>query len=307
MAGELAVVVVNYGSSTLLEQNLTRIQASARTARIVVVDNRTTTGELDAVTSLALEHRWELVVLPTNRGFGGGMNEGVRRARELGSTEFLLVNPDAWLDADCLSALRRRLGEDRLTLVAPVIRRPDGSTWFEGSEMLLADGSMRRCPGLRASPAARPWLTGAVLLLSAELWERVGGFDERYFLYWEDVDLSHRVVQEGGRLVVAEDAVALHDEGGTQEAGSDRGRSAVYYYYNIRNRMLYALLHLDADTRRQWLRSSPAAARDILLRGGRRQFLHPVGPLRAAARGLWDGWRLVRTRRIAGEVVSAGR
>ena len=44
------------------------------------------------------------------------------------------------------------------------------------------------------------WLTGASLAMSITLWEQVGGFDERYFLYWEDVDLSWRILQAGGEL-----------------------------------------------------------------------------------------------------------
>ena len=166
-------------------------------------------------------------------------------------------------------------------------------------------------PGSTVSRRAVPWLSGACLLVSRELWGRVGGFDEDYFLYWEDVDLSVRVSRAGGRLVVERTATAVHDEGGTQrldvpgdplDVGSSRsgvasrGKSEAYYYYNIRNRLLFAAKHLEPRDRRRWTRTSYAGAKQILLRGGRRQFLRPVKPMRAAIRGSLDGVKALRCR-----------
>ena len=77
-----------------------------------------------------------------------------------------------------------------------------------------------------------------------------------------------------GALVLAREAVAVHDEGGThrdRDADAGPAKSDTYYYYNIRNRLLYTALQLDAGARRRWVATAPAAARAIVLRGGDRK------------------------------------
>jgi glycosyltransferase involved in cell wall biosynthesis len=102
---------------------------------------------------------------------------------------------------------------------------------------------------------------------------------------------------------VADDIVAVHDEGGTQ-VRPDRGArrtadfSREYYYFNIRNRLLFAELHLDAAGRRSWYLHSARESYRILLRGiGKRQFLPPWRPIALAARALRDGRSLGRAAR----------
>ncbi len=296
----LAIVVVNYGSHDLLETNLVPVSRHTPDAKIVVVDSYSGPAERASVERLAASHGWVTILPPTNVGFGGGMNLGVAKAAELGARCFLLLNPDAVLDASSLQTLRTAVKADPLTLLAPKIFRSDGSVWFDGADLDLTDGSTRAS---RKSPASAkdtsvPWLTGACLMVSDELWRLVGGFDERYFLYWEDVDFSYRVLSAGARIRVVHEAPAVHDEGGTHAdaaAGSaSRSKSATYYYYNVRNRLLFAGLHLGPDVQRAWKRAAVRAARDILLRGGRRQFLKPLVPLRAAVSGTLDGLRLAR-------------
>ena len=187
-----------------------------------------------------------------------------------------------------------------LTLVSPTIVRPDGQVWFDGIDLDVDRGEMRsRRSAGPAPPRVEEWLVGTCLMLSKTLWERVGGFDERYFLYWEDVDFSRRVAASGGGLRVDPVAIAVHQEGGSQQAHVQdnpraRAKSLNYYYYNVRNRLLYAAIHLDTPDQVRWRRSAIRAAYRILLQGGRRQFVHPLPPLRAAAAGVIDGRRILR-------------
>lgn len=298
--GPLAVVVVNYGSHRLLEANLVPVARHTPGLLVVVVDSFSTGAEREAVRRQASEHGWHTVLPETNVGFGAGMNLGMGRALALGATAALLLNPDATVDAAGLDRLRRRVADDPMALVSPVVERPDGSVWFSGAELCLDDGTVRaRRPGTDSDARrAVPWLSGACLMVSAPLWRRLGGFDPEYFLYWEDVDLSHRARLAGARLVVDPGARAVHAPGGTQGGGA-RAKSETYYYYNIRNRLLFAARHLDETDRRRWARTVLPTAWAILLRGGRRQFLRPRAPLTAAARGVRDGLRIARTTRRA--------
>ncbi len=295
----LAVVVVNYGSADLVRENVLPLVERLDDALLVIVDNRTTDAERERVRGLAghPSTRVHGVYPDANTGFGTGMNIGVAAARDLGAREFLLLNPDATIEPDQLAVLRGAVAADPLALVAPLILRPDGSTWFRGSDLYLADGRIRSAARRAQHPglAVEPWLTGACLLVTDDLWTRVGGFSDDYFLYWEDVDLSRKVVEAGGSLRVVEEAVAVHAEGGTQSAGhasAGQAKSGTYYYHNVRNRLLYGARHLDAATLRRWRLLTPVVAYEVLLQGGRRQFAHPVAPVSAAVRGIVDGYRL---------------
>lgn len=302
MANQLCVLVVNYRSTKLLEQNLTEVEKAARavdpTAAIVVVDNWSTTRERHAARKMAADNGWVLVEPDVNLGFGGGVNVGVSRSLELGASEVLVINPDAWIDETSLRRLHSAAAENRNTLLSPVVEDPEGGTWFAGNDLLLEDGTIQAASrrGQECEAGLQPWLSGACLWITREVWELSGGFDEEYFLYWEDIDFSHRVTAAGGTLKVLRDAVAVHDEGGTQRENPDRSRakSELYYYYNIRNRMMFAVKHLGPEAIRRWRRFIPRTAWAVMLRGGRRQFLHSLVPTRGLLRGVWSAMRLAR-------------
>lgn len=302
----LAVVVVSYGSADLLAANLAPLTRDLPGALTVVVDNRTTDDERARLRRLAADEDWLLVEPDTNLGFGLGMNAGAEAALAAGADALLLLNPDATIAPDdvatLLAAARAETGADADgpgALVAPRILRPDGSVWFDGSDLHLGDGriSATRKRAELGVTDAELWLSGACLALSAGLWRTIGGFGDGYFLYWEDVELSYRARRAGARVLVVPEATAVHAEGGTQGAGhehSGQAKSATYYYFNIRNRLVFAARNLDAATVARWRRASLPIAYEVLLQGGRRQFLRPVAPLRAAFRGVRDGLRATR-------------
>jgi GT2 family glycosyltransferase len=205
------------------------------------------------------------------------------------------LNPDASIDEASLRAIVDTAHDTR-NLVSPRIVTGAGRDWFTGADLYLDDGTIagRARRDNNAGRPRREWATGACFALSTAVWAELGGFDEDYFLYWEDIDFSHRLLDAGGALVLA-DAVVVHDEGGTHRArGADRAKSPTYYYYNIRNRMMYATKHLDVAGVRRWGRSAPRVAYRVLLQGGRRQLLS-TAPWWALFRGLRDARGVART------------
>jgi GT2 family glycosyltransferase len=300
---QTAIVVVNYGSSGLLEESLAPLTRSDPNLLGVVVDNATTSAERDRVVELAAREGWLTVLPDGNTGFGGGMNVGVARAREAGARHFLLLNPDAAIDAGAVAELRSESDARPLALLSPRILRPDGSLWFAGSDLYLDDGRIRSRRRRLEGARVEPWLSGACLFVSDALWQRVGGFDEEFFLYWEDVDLCRRVTDVGGTLEVAEGVTAVHAQGGTQgSAGASsagQAKSSTYYYYNIRNRLLFGARHLGPDDLRRWRAASWPIAWEVLLQGGRKQLLTTPSTLLVGYRAVRDG------RRIADEALRA--
>lgn len=295
-ASRVAVLVVNYGSHGLLADNLAALSSSVPGLRVVVTDNHTSLEERQAVSTLAGRHGWDAVLLDTNVGFGAGVNRAAEAAPSEVDT-FVMLNPDAVLDVDSLTVLVEHARAHPRDLAAPQVRRPDGGSWSSGSDLVLETGQMRgwrRRPADALPASYQPWLSGACLAVSRTLWDEVGGFDEDYFLYWEDVDLSRRVLGVGGELALLDTATAVHDEGGThRRLGETRAKSPVYYYYSARNRLVFAAKHLPPDARRRWLRSSGSAGIELLSQGGRRQLVHPMRTVVPVVRGIRDGRRVM--------------
>lgn len=324
---DVAVVVVNFGSHELLRENLSACAPVGSPITTVIVDSFHSRAERDAVSELVVAHDWELVALPENPGFGAAANAGVARARALGCETVVLLNPDAVASSDTILALRAHVQMDPDALVSPRVVTSSGAVEFAGSRLYLWDGRVR---GQRAGEprvdlprrlqrsASVEWLTGACLAVNCALFERIGGFATEYFLYWEDLDLSFRAAAAGARLVVRPDLRVVHDEGGTQTPRQGRAKSELYYYYNARNRLLFATRNLTPATQLRWMLLTPWVSWEILMRGGRRQLLHASYPLRAigagscrglliAARALVRrGRRRLRADRQAGSLRASG-
>lgn len=294
----LAVVVVSYGDPALVERHTTQVAAALSPARIVVVDNHSTDAHRLAVRTLCEREGWTGVFPGTNTGFGAGCNLGAAAALADGAEVLLFLNPDATIDAESAVRLATAVEDEPLLLAGPTVLGPGGEVTSAGLDLDLDTGMMR--PWRRRAQHSRPqhpdaetlpWITGACFAVTRELWQRLSGFDERYFLYWEDVDLCARVQALGGRVAVVDGATAIHAGGGTQRTEGSRAKSPAYYYFNIRNRALFARTWLSQERQRAWRRGAFGAAYEILMRGGRRQLLHPVRPLSAVVRGLRDGRR----------------
>jgi GT2 family glycosyltransferase len=266
-------VVVNFRSSELIARNLAGIDWSAAPpSTVVLVDNYSSDSERRSITQLAQRHSWDLVATDANLGFAAGMNRGVERAIEADCTNFLLLNPDVSIGSAALSRLFDFGLTHPKTLVSPRLHLPDGSAWFTNGWLDRRKGLAHAQAGSQQDGPDR-WLTGACLLIDRDSWELLGGFDERYFLYWEDVDLSQRLLELGGDLRILTSVSAVHSEGGTQRAS---GKSSRYCFYMCRNRLLFAAVHLPVRDRFRWLWHAPAYARRVVLADGRRGLLrHP--------------------------------
>jgi GT2 family glycosyltransferase len=279
-----AVVVVSYGSSQLLAQNL--VASTSPGDLVVVVDNWTDADERRAVTALARSHGWLLETPLGNTGFGGGMNLGVARAIAAGASSLLLLNPDARLLPSDRQVLVEQVEADPSLLLAPRIVTSDGTPWMSGlMDLRLEDGTVRSSRHRRGGESVMEWVSGAVMVLDVRLWQQIGGFDDDYFLYWEDVDLCRRVHEVGGAVRVDQAVTAIHDGGG-------RAKSEAFYFHNIRNRALFAAKWLSPRERRRWAVRTPSAAWATMLTGGRRQFVETVRPWRALVRGLLASARI---------------
>lgn len=226
------VVVVAYNSPGTLRACVEPL-AGAAGVSVTVVDNASPADEAQAVAGLPVR----LVDAGRNGGFGFGCNVGARE----GSAPFiLLLNPDARLapeDLDCLVALLEH--NPGVGIVGPRILDLDGSTAFSQRRFpstrstfaqafflhrfwpraVWTDELIRR-PEAYDGPAAPDWVSGACLLIRREAYERLGGMDEGFFLYGEDMDLCARVRDSGLDIRYEPAAVARHVGGASAPSGS---------------------------------------------------------------------------------------
>lgn len=254
----IGVVVVNYGDPELVRRNLL---VSDDDLVVVMVDNFSTPANRDAARALARDQGWILVAGP-NLGFGAGMNAGVGRALEDGCQAVVLVNPDLRIGAAQVRKLAGAALAEAASLVAPVIRDGSGEVW---GRLGCVDVRAGRLFSRSDTRSDLHWLTGACLAVSAATWSMLGGFDEDFFMYWEDVDLCVRLQQQGGALRVLSGVEVVHDVGGTQGVG----RSRLYYYYNCRNRLVFAARRLGLRDQLRWLLLTPGDVRRVAVRDPR--------------------------------------
>ncbi len=289
MQPAVLAILVAYNSAPVLPACLASLQAQQGVVlHVVVVDN----ASPDDSAALAAAAGVQVVRSGVNEGFAKGCNRGWHAARSgagprFAPTHVLFVNPDVRIDAP---GLLRELA-DRLAarpdaaMVTPRLVREDGSmdlacrrdfpTFWNG---LGRASGLANCPGLRRlfggynlrwrNPHGSypvPCITGAFMFCSEEFIAATGGFDERFFMYLEDVELCWQARERGRAVWFFGDLTAVHAKGHASRIASDA--------------MLAALFH----STRQWfdLRVFPS-----------------MGPLRRAGTraGLWAWERLVRVR-----------
>ncbi len=214
-------------------------------------------GELAAALESAGLADLVSIVGTANRGYGAAANVGVARAIELGSTAVALLNDDVTVRLGWLAPLVEAIGEPGVGAAQPkllvagsdpaVVNSLGVAIDRYGAGFDIGDGSI---DSEQSGTMPIDAFTGGAVLLSVAFLRATGGFDERWFLYYEDLDLSARGRALGWRYVVVHDSVVDHARG--LSTGADGGRTR---YLQERNRIRHAFRHLDSATtlRALWL------------------------------------------------------
>jgi GT2 family glycosyltransferase len=240
----IAAVVVDHGTPDDTWLAVRALQASRRRlGQIVVVDNGSPRGPValpapdgGAITRLATG---------ANLGFSGGTNAGVREALVRGAELVLLVNSDVVLPPDACGLLEAALdAQPDAGIAGPVLlsRSHPERVLSLGISYTPASGRMRhrgfgtRCSALALPPVeAVDAVSGCVMLVRREVFDRVGLLDEAYFFSFEDLDFCLRARGAGYATVLAGGAVAYHE--GSLTIGA---RSARRMYFATRNHLRLA-------------------------------------------------------------------
>ncbi len=274
----VAVAVISWNTRELLLRCLRSLamEVDAGRAEVWVVDNGSADGSAEAVREQA---PWaHLVQTGANLGFGAAVNLVARRSA---SPWLACANADVALEPGALEALLRSGESPRVGCVAPRLLLEDGSTQHSvyplptvpftltfnlGLHRVIPRLGNRLClEGYWSSdrPRAVPWAIGAFLLLRRRAFELVGGFDERQWMYAEDLDLGWRL-HDGGWITRYEpDARVRHAAGASTEIafGSERAGRFMRETYAVlrrrrgpaRTRLTAALNVMGAAARLSWM------------------------------------------------------
>jgi GT2 family glycosyltransferase len=257
----ISVIVVSHNNRHHLGRCLESVGPSSH--EVILVDNASTDGSVD----LVRERFPEVVVLPQDRNLGFAAANNLAAARATGE-RYLLINADAWLAPGALDLMVEALhGDTKVGLVAPSLSYPDGSRQFTWSPArgVLGEALQKVLNPLEASPTAHGWVarslarvvgprwfTAACVLVRAEAWHAVGGFDDGYFMYFEDVDFCVRLEQKGWRLVQERRARVQHVGGSNRrDRDDDIYRPAQIRYYRL-HRPAWESRYLERRLRRRF-------------------------------------------------------
>lgn len=249
------VIVVAYNAGDLLLQSVRSAAEQAGSDAVWVMDAGTTDGSVDALRAANTGVHVEAV---PNAGFSASNNRGI----EATSKPFvLLMNPDAILQPGSLAALvATARANPSAGIVGAAVYNPDWSAQANAfgrfPTLMSAIGLRLRRLGERVvgnrdhSPRIPPstcsvdWVTGAAMLVSRAAIEDVGGMDEAFFLYYEDIEWCHRMRDRGWEVLVEPAAKVIHHLG---RAASPEGRVAEAYRASLyRYCDLYGLWGLKA-------------------------------------------------------------
>lgn len=261
-----------------LKRCLESLQAQTVVPQVVVADN----GEGEGSAAMLSERFPEVtrVGFGRNLGFGSALNRAIR---EVGEGAIVLLNDDATAEPQLIEQLLA--GTDEAELVAAVLLSERDPSRIDSAgvvidQTLMAFDYLCGEPVEQLDTAGAPLgPTGGAALYDRDAFEAVGGFDERIFLYYEDVDLALRMRGEGGRCVLAPEARAVHGYSLTLGAGSARkhamtgwSRGYLMRRYGITARpslALQALAREGAICAGQLLRSRTLAGARGRVRGWR--------------------------------------
>jgi N-acetylglucosaminyl-diphospho-decaprenol L-rhamnosyltransferase len=282
----LLIVVVTYNSGAIVGTLLDSVPAAldGLQADVVIVDN----GSTDDTASIVEARTDCRLIRAENNGYSAGINLGTRSNPD--ADLVLILNPDTVLEPGCVLPMVRAARRPDVGIVVPRVLWPDGRLQYS----LRREPTLARTLALTRSGLAvfaeyvnRPadydhehqadWALGAVMLFTREVFDRLGGWDESYFLYSEETDFCLRAGDLGIKTWFVPDSAVVHVGGGS-------GQSAKTHSMMVVNRVrCYGRRHSDVAT---LLFMALVIAREVAwgLRGGSRSWVAIRALLRPSTR-----------------------
>lgn len=207
------VIILNYNGIETLEECLNSVfKSNYNNFEVVVVDNDSKDGSFEiAKQNFA---RAYFIKNSANVGFAQGNNVGIRFALEKFADMIFLLNNDAVVKPTTLTTLvKEAVKYPDAGILSPLILDGNLNIWFAGGKI---DWKKMRTLHIQDKskdlPYESEYLSGCAIIIKKEVFKKIGLFDERYFLYYEDADFSLRARKNGYKLLITPQAQAVHYE-----------------------------------------------------------------------------------------------
>ena len=182
------------------------------------------------------ERRFELIANEENLGYAGGNNIGIKYALESGADYVFILNPDTTVKSNLFAKLAETAKKNpRAGIIGPAINEGDKVIYCGEVEWLKPELKHSVLQTTNYKLQTSKYIPGAAMFIGKKVFEKIGMFDERYFLYFEDADFCVRARKAGFKLVIAPDAVVRHDS----SSSTSKLGSALLLRYHYRNAHLF--------------------------------------------------------------------
>jgi GT2 family glycosyltransferase len=206
----LSVVVLNYNDTMWLDRLFASLaaQTAAADLEILFADNGSTDhSDLLAADLMKDRPNWRLLRFAEDLGCPGGYNAAARQAR---GQYIVFLNPDLWLEPDCLERLMQEVRAADATIATPLVMEyQDDTVQSVGEEGFDVFGFV--CGSSNSLKPQTVWVAnGPAIVVNADWFRKLGGFDARFFMYAEEYDLCWRTWLAGGKVILAPSARVHH-------------------------------------------------------------------------------------------------
>ena len=210
---DVSIIIVNYNTVSFLEKCLISLEKLRHEVsfEVIVADNNSSDGSREMISTKFSYLKF--LPFPENLGFGKANNE----AMKISEGEYLFfLNPDTVVKLGCLKAALKYMKEHQdVGLAGTKILNPDETAQ---SSFEVKYPKEKYVFSLTELPGRIAWVLGASMIVSKKTMESISGFDERYFLYGEDLDLCLRIRKLGLQIGFIPDAEIIHWEGQSEKS-----------------------------------------------------------------------------------------
>jgi N-acetylglucosaminyl-diphospho-decaprenol L-rhamnosyltransferase len=236
----ITVSIVSHGQASLLSKLLEDLAGCDSVSRIVLTLN---IPEANVVIPKALEARTKLIFNKCPKGFGANHNHAFQYCE---TSFFVVLNPDLRLFGDSFLELAHQLMQSGAGLVTPKVLTPDGRIEDNARIFPTPLGLARKLLGIddgrakiyESSCQEIDWAAGMFLMFSADVYRSLSGFDEGFYLYYEDVDICARLWGAGIPVIYDPSVNVVH------EAQRASRRNLRYLRWHLVSMMRYFVKHL---------------------------------------------------------------